>query len=57
VVVGVVLYLVNALIPMDPKVKMVLNAVVGLLLLIWFLSFVGLLPGGTLGVGAGRWCR
>lgn len=46
VVVGVVLYLVNTLIPMDAKVKTILNVVVILLLTIWLLDTFGVLGTG-----------
>lgn len=45
VIVGVVLYLVNTLIPMDAKVKTIINVVVILFLLFWLLQAFG---GGTL---------
>jgi len=38
VVVGVVLYLVNNFIPMDAKIKQILNVVVVVLVVIWLLS-------------------
>ena len=44
VVVGVVLYLVNTLVPMDGKVKQLLNAVVIIVLALWVLSLVVPLP-------------
>lgn len=43
VVVGLVLYAVNRWIPMDPKIKQILNVVVIILLVIWLLSVF--LPG------------
>jgi hypothetical protein len=45
VVVGVVLYLVNTVIPMDPKVRVVLQVVVVLALVLWLLQVFGLLSG------------
>lgn len=43
VLIGVLLYVVNTAIPMDPKVKTILNAVVVVLVLLWLLDiFVGL---------------
>jgi len=48
VVVGVVLWLVNTLIPMDQKIKTVINVLVLLLVLLWLLEVFGVLS-GTLG--------
>lgn len=45
VVVGVVLYVVNAYVPMAPPWKNILNVVVVLVFCLWLLSAVGLLPG------------
>lgn len=45
IVVGVLLWLVNAVIPMDAKVKQILTAVVCVILVIWLLDvFIGGLP-------------
>lgn len=38
IVVGVLLWLVNAYIPMDPKIKNILNAVVVIMVVLWLLS-------------------
>lgn len=46
ILVGVILWLVNTLIPMDGKIKTVLNVVVLLFVLLWLLSAFGLLTGG-----------
>lgn len=43
IVVGVLLYLVNAYIPMDGKIKNILNAVVVICVVIWLLQAFGLL--------------
>ncbi len=43
VVVGVILWLVNTYIPMDSKIKGILNAVVVILVVIWLLQAFGLL--------------
>lgn len=48
IVVGVVLYLLNTLVPMDPKIKTVINVVVLLLVFLYVLSAFGILPGHTL---------
>ena len=43
VVVGVILWLVNTFIPMDKKIKSILNAVVVILVILWLLQAFGLL--------------
>ena len=43
VVVGVLLYLVNNYVPMDGKIKSILNAVVVILVVLWLLQGFGLL--------------
>jgi hypothetical protein len=45
VLVGVLLWAVNSFIPMDSKVRSILNIVVVLLLIIWLLQAFGLLHG------------
>jgi hypothetical protein len=47
IVVGVLLWLVNAYIPMDRKIKTILNAVVVIVVVIWLLQVFGVL--GSLG--------
>jgi hypothetical protein len=47
VVVGVLLWLVNSYIPMDGKIKSILNAVVVIAVVLWLLQAFGLL--GSLG--------
>lgn len=47
VVVGVLLWLVNNYIPMDGKIKSILNVVVVILVVLWLLQSFGLL--GSLG--------
>jgi hypothetical protein len=42
-VVGVLLWLVNTYLPMDRKIKNILNAVVVIVLVIWLLKVFGLL--------------
>lgn len=49
IVVGVLLWLVNSMIPMDAKIKTILNVVVVIAVVLWLLSFFGLLDGGTWG--------
>lgn len=43
VVVGVILWLVNTYIPMDAKIKAILNVVVLIVVLLWLLSVFGVL--------------
>jgi hypothetical protein len=43
IVVGVLLWLVNTYIPMDGKIKSILNAVVVIAVVIWLLQAFGLL--------------
>ena len=45
VVVGVGLWLINTYIPMDSKIKNILNIVVVICLLIWLLKVFGILSG------------
>ncbi len=48
IIVGVLLWLVNSILPMDAKIKMILNIVVVIAVCLWLLSAFGLLSGGTL---------
>lgn len=50
IVVGVLLWLVNAYLPMDGKIKTILNAVVVIAVILWLLRVAGMLGGGTLAV-------
>ena len=43
IVVGVLLWLVNSYIPMDGKIKNILNAVVVVVVVVWLLQVFGLL--------------
>ncbi|HEY5346873.1 MAG TPA: Thivi_2564 family membrane protein [Rhizomicrobium sp.] len=43
IVVGVVLWLINTYIPMDAKIKQILNAVVVIAVVLWLLQQFGLL--------------
>lgn len=45
IVVGVLLWLVNSYIPMDAKIKNILNIVVVIILVLWLLRAFGLLDG------------
>ena len=43
VVVGVLLWVINKFIPMDPKIRSILNAVVVIVLIVWLLQAFGIL--------------
>jgi hypothetical protein len=43
VLVGVLLWALNTFVPMDPKVRSILNVVVVILLIIWLLQAFGLI--------------
>lgn len=45
VVVGVLLWAVNTYVPMDQKIKNIINIVVVLVVILWLLSIFGLLSG------------
>lgn len=47
IVVGVLLWLVNSMIPMEARIKQILNVVVIIVVVIWLLQVFGLL--GSLG--------
>lgn len=47
VVVGVLLWLVNQYVPMQPPFKTVVNVVVVLALIVWVLQFFGLFDAGS----------
>jgi hypothetical protein len=52
VIVGVLLWALNSFVPMDSKVRSILNIVVVLLLIIWLLQVFGLISGfGNIRVG------
>ena len=53
VVVGVVLYLINNYIPMDGKIKSILNVVVVIAVILWLLSVFGVI-GSLSGLRVGR---
>jgi hypothetical protein len=48
IVVGVLLWLVNNYIPMDSKIKQILNVVVVIVVIVWLLQLFGVL--GAIGV-------
>jgi hypothetical protein len=43
IVIGVLLWLVNTYIPMDRKIKQILNAVVVVAVVVWLLNVLGLM--------------
>jgi hypothetical protein len=43
VVVGVLLWLLNNYVPMDPKIKTILNVVVVIVVVLWLLQALGIL--------------
>ena len=53
VVVGVALYLINNYIPMDGKIKSILNIVVVIAVIIWLLSVFGVI-GSLSGLRVGK---
>ena len=53
VVVGVILWLVNTYIPMDAKIKSILNIVVVVVVILWLLRAFGIL-GSLSGIRVGR---
>jgi hypothetical protein len=53
VIIGVVLWAINSFVPMDPKIKQILNVAVVLVVVLWLLlQFVP--PGGILNARIGR---
>jgi len=44
VVIGVILYAINRWIPMDPKIKTILNIAVVVVVVLWLASVFGLIP-------------
>ena len=53
VVVGVILWLINTYIPMDRKIKSILNIVVVIVVVIWLLSVFGVI-GSISGLRVGK---
>jgi hypothetical protein len=45
VVVGLVIYLIQGYLPIDPKIKQIVVAIVIIVLIVWLLQGIGLLPG------------
>jgi hypothetical protein len=48
VVIGLILWAVNTYVPMDGKIKNILNIVVVIAVLLWLLTVFGLLPLGDI---------
>lgn len=42
IVIGVILYLVNKYVPMDAKIKTILNWVVVIIIILWILKLLGI---------------
>ena len=47
VVIGVIMWAVNAYIPMQPSIKKILNIAVVVLVVLWLASVFGLIPSGA----------
>lgn len=41
---GLILYLINTYVPMDPKIKTVINVIVVIVICLWLFQFVGFNP-------------
>lgn len=52
VVVGVLLYLVNTMLPIDGNIKKIINIVVVIAVILWLLSVFGILGGTGVGIGS-----
>ena len=53
IVVGVLLWLINAYIPMDGKIKLILNMTVAVVVVLWILNTMGLID-SLRGIRVGR---
>lgn len=49
VIVGVVLYVLNAVVPIDPKIRLIINAIAIVAVCLWVLSSFGLISGARFG--------
>ena len=47
-IVGVLLYCINTLVPMDPKIRTIIDIVVIIAVVLWLLQTFGLLSGGPI---------
>jgi bacteriorhodopsin len=50
VLIGVLLWAINTYIPMDPKIKKILNVAVVVIVVLWLMYVIGLLPLGDIKV-------
>lgn len=48
VIIGAILYIVNTLIPMDARIKTVINVVVLILVLLYVLELFGIVPASSM---------
>jgi|HubBroStandDraft_2_1064218.scaffolds.fasta_scaffold146580_3 hypothetical protein len=48
VVLGVVVYVLNSVLPIDPRFKLIINAIVIVVVLLWVGGELGVLPRGSL---------
>ena len=53
VVIGVILWAVNTYLPLDPKIKTILNVAVVIVVVLWLASVFGLIPSNA-NIRAGR---
>jgi hypothetical protein len=44
IVIGLLLYLVESVLPIDPQIKLVIRVLIVLAVIIWLLSLVGVIP-------------
>jgi hypothetical protein len=44
IVIGLLLYLVESVLPIDPQIKLVIRVVVVIAVILWLLSLVGVVP-------------
>ena len=43
IIIGVIMYLVNSVVPMDSRIKLIINVIVLIVILLWVLSVFGLI--------------
>jgi hypothetical protein len=44
IVIGLLLYLVESVLPIDPQIKLVIRVLILLAVIVWLLSLIGLIP-------------
>lgn len=44
IVIGLILYLVETLLPIDPTIKQIIRVVIVIAVILWLLSLVGMIP-------------